>query len=237
MDAQVGEYLVRTASLPFRVDRAHDDRALLIVETRPSYFLPHVVSSAVRAHPGWALYVVGTPAVHALLGSHCENYGDVTRVTLDAPPRMTVTEYSRLLMSRQLWDVVRHEHVLVFQSDCVLVRQCPDHFLTYDFIGAVCGTTHPQKFIMNGGLSVRRRSAMTRAVDLIRDHHPRLLDEPEDVAFCRVMRAHASEFSLPGLEECMAFAIESTGDPATAIGLHGTDKYYAPPELVAELLH
>lgn len=236
MDALVGEYLMRAAALPFRVDRAGGDRALLIVETRPSYFLPHVVSSAVRAHPGWALYVVGTPAVHALLESHCENYGRVTRVTLDAPPRMTVQHYSRLMMSRQLWDLVAEEHVLVFQSDCVLVRGCADEMLHYDFVGAVCGTMHPREFIMNGGLSLRRRSAMLRAIDLIRRHHPELLDEAEDVGLCKVMRAHASEFTLPSLETCMEFAIESAGNPAAAVGLHGTDKYYAPPELVARLL-
>lgn len=235
MDARVGEYLVRAARLPFRVDPACADRALLIVETRPSFFLPHVVSTAVRSHPGWALYVVGTPAVHALLQAHCENYAGVTRVTLDAPPRISVAQYSQLLMSRGLWDLVKHEHVLVFQADCVLVRGCPDHALRYDYVGAVCGTTDPQTFIMNGGLSLRRRSAMVRAIDLLRQH-PDLLEEPEDVAFCRVMRAHASEFTLPTLRECDAFAIESTGDPDTAVGLHGADKYYAPPELVDRLL-
>lgn len=240
MDAQVGAYLVATAQLPFRVsatrgDMRGGDRALLIAETRPSYFLPHVVSTAVRTHPGWGLYVVGTPEVHALLESQCENYGDVTRVTLDAG-RMTVSQYSRLMMSPQLWDLVREEHVLVFQSDCVLVRGCADEMLHYDFVGAVCGSMHPQEFIMNGGLSLRRRSAMLRAIALIRQHHPKLLDEAEDIALCTVMRAHASEFTLPALETCLEFAIESVGDPHTAVGLHGVDKYYAPASLVARLL-
>lgn len=236
MDAKVGEYLVRHATLPFRVDRAERDRALLIVETRPSFFLPHVVSTAVQTHPGWALYVIGTPAVHALLRSHCANYDtDVTRITLDASPRMTTAQYSHLLLSRRLWDLVKEEHVLVFQSDCVLVRPCLDRMLAYDFVGAVCGTMDPETFIMNGGLSLRRRSAMARAIELVR-LQPKFLDEPEDVALCRIMREHAADFSLPSLRECMAFAIESLGDPRTAVGIHGVDKYYAPPELVAELL-
>lgn len=238
MDARVGEYLLRHAPLPFRVDRDGGDRALLIVETRPSFFLPHVIATAVRTHPGWALYVAGTPAVHEFLRSHCANYEDVTRITLDSPPRMTTAQYSHLLLSRRLWDLIREEHVLVFQSDCVLVRRCPDRMLAYDFVGAVCGTVDPDTFVMNGGLSVRRRSAMVRAIDLLarRLELLHLSDKPEDVAFCEIMRAHPSDFCLPSMRECMEFAIESVGDPRTAVGMHGTDKYYAPPELVTELL-
>lgn len=244
MDWCVGEYLLRTVTLPFRVgkdrvpDRVPDrepDRALLIVETRPLFFLPHVVATAVRTHPGWAVYVAGTPAVHALLASQCVDYEHVHRITLDTSPRMTTQQYSRLMLTRRVWEVIHEEHVLVFQSDCVLVRSCPDELLTYDFVGAVCGSLDKDRFIMNGGLSLRRRSAMLRAIDMLQKH-PRLHNEPEDVAVCEVMRAHPREFTVPSLEECDAFAIESRGDPNTAVGMHGTDKYYAPPELVARLL-
>lgn len=230
-----GEHLLRRERLPFAALPADEpaDGALLIVETRPSFFLPHVVASAVRTHPRWRLYVLATPAVHALLAQHCENYADVTRVELRVQG-LSTEEYSQLLLSRGAWDVVREEHVLVFQSDCVLVRGTPARFLAYDYVGAVCGTTDPRSFVMNGGLSLRRASAMRRAVDLIRERHPDLLSEPEDVAFCEAMRRDGG-FSLPTLQECNAFAIESEGDPATAVGVHGVDKYYAPDDLLHRL--
>lgn len=233
MDALVGSFLIK-ATLPFTASLSTENKALVIAETRPLFFLPHVVSTAVRTHPGWHLYVFGTPAVHALLDSQCNNYADVTRVTLGTGARMSSREYSHLLLSERMWTVIREEHVLVFQADCVLVRGTPAKMLEYDFVGAVCGRMHPQHFVMNGGLSLRRRSAMLRAIDLIRTRHPEMLDEPEDVALCRVMRQY--DFKLPTMEECNEFAIESVGDPRTAVGLHGTDKYYAPPELVANLL-
>lgn len=236
MDHLVGASLC-AVDLPFVIPKIPEgsDRALLIVETRPSFFLPRVVATAVKTHPGWRLYVFGTPAVHALLDSACKNYEDATRVTLNGGPRMTTTQYSRLLLSDSLWDIVREEHVLVFQSDCVLVRPTPDAMLAYDFVGAVCGSFTPGRFVMNGGLSLRRRSAMRRAIRAIRTTRPDLLDEPEDVALCAIMRA-SGDFTLPSYDTCDDFAIESTGNPDTAVGMHGTDKYYAPPHLVARLL-
>lgn len=234
MDFSVGSYLVARHTLPFEL-RAPDReaKALLIVETRPSFFLPYVVASAAATHPGWHLYVFGSPAVHALLAKTCANYDRATRVTLGAHA-MSTSQYSHLLLSPRVWSLVREEHVLVFQTDCVLVRPTPDHLLQYDYVGAVCGTLD-SNFVMNGGLSLRRRSAMQRAVQLMREQRPDLLDEPEDVAFCKLMRS-AGDFELPSMHECNMFAIESLGNAETAVGLHGTDKAYAPPELVAALL-
>lgn len=227
-DAQVAAWLLRRGPGPVRVERVACDRALVIVETRPVFWLPYVIASAVRAHPGWALYVFGSPAVHAMLTGAVHGH---TAVTLDCG-RITSQQYSHLLFSAAFWDVIREEHVLLFQTDSVVVRPVPEAALRYDYIGALCGELHPDRFVMNGGLSLRRRSAMRRAIALLTDADR---DSPEDVAFCRVMRA-AGDFALPSMAECDAFAIESQGDPRTAVGMHGTDKYYAPPALVRELL-
>jgi hypothetical protein len=236
MNALIGQYLLSRA-LPFRLADDADGTevaALVIVETRPSFWLPYVVSSAVSTHPGWHLYVFGTPAVHALLNASCKNYDRATRVELPCT-RMTVADYSAMLLSREFWTVIRHEHILVFQADCVLVRPTSPLHLRYDYIGAVCGMVHPDRFVMNGGLSLRRRTAMLRAVDKLQAR-PELLREPEDVAFCMIMRQFRDEFTLPTMDECNGFAIESLGDPETCIGLHGTDKWYCSEALIAGML-
>lgn len=230
-----GAHLLRHAPLPFAAPSPpRPDGALVIVETRPSFFLPHVVSSAVRTHPTWRLYVFGTPAVHTLLHSCCTNYQDVTRVELQGVgPTMAKEQYSEMLLSARFWDTIQEEHVLVFQSDCVLVRGTPPALTAYDFVGPVCGTL--VDFTINGGLSLRRRSAMARAVDLLHREAPDLLTLPEDVAFCTIMQRHPDAFRLPSMQECNAFAIETIGDPDTAVGAHGVDKYYAPAALLAQL--
>lgn len=240
MHTFVGAHLLCTTTFPLNVEHTQADKALVIIETRPSFFFPHVVASAVTTHPGWHLYVFGTPEVHALLDSCCEsecngNECCYTKVTL-GDARMTCQQYSHLLMSSQFWECILEEHVMIFQTDSVLVRPTPPRYLEYDYVGAVCGTQDPATFVMNGGLSLRRRSAMLRAVLHIRRTRPELLDEPEDVAFCAVMRAHPEEFSLPSVEACREFAIESLGDATKAVGMHGTDKFYAPTALIATLL-
>jgi hypothetical protein len=220
-----------TIPLPFELRTPLvPNKALLIVDTRPSAHLARAVASAVRTHQGWHLYVIGSHDVHAYLDTQCKNYNLATRATLDVGS-MGVDEYSRLMLSPQLWQLVREEHILVFQSDCVLVRPTPPECLRYDFMGAVCGEVHPERFVMNGGLSLRRRSAMVRATHLLTHSQSGL---PEDVAFCQVMRSQPG-FRLPSMHTCMRFSIESMGDPASVIGIHGTDKGYAPPELVAEV--
>lgn len=203
---------------------------MVIVETRPTRDLLRVISEAVTANPGWGLYVFGPSKVHDFLDfSKVTGY---TRVVLGCES-MDTHEYSKLLLSNKFWDLIREEHVLVFQTDCVIVRGVPPSFLAFDYVGALCGLLAPDAFIMNGGLSLRRRSAMLRAAAAVEGLG--LSDEPEDVAFCRAMR-RLGGFTIPSMAECDAFAIESQGDPATAIGAHGIDKGYAPPGLLRALV-
>ena len=231
MDPRVASYLDAVPRhMPPTV--SGDSTALVIVETRPLPHLPQVIASAVRTHPGWHLYVYAPPAVHDFLDRGGSLVGgEYTKVTLEPKP-MTTAHYSKLLLSRQFWEVVREEHILVFQADCVVVRPTPPEFMRYDYVGALCGLLLPSRFVMNGGLSLRRRSAMVRAILLMTDDEAR---EPEDIAFMLTMRRNAPAFTLPTMEECDRFAIESQGDPRTAVGVHGTDKRYAPPALLEEL--
>lgn len=233
MADEVEKYLWRVP-LPFDVHPSEADKALVVVETRPLQSLARVIATAVRTHPGWHLYVFGTPEVHAMVQAACMDYTKVTRVSLRSG-MMTTHDYSRLLMSPGFWDIIKQEHVLIFQNDCVLFRTCPAKYFAYDYVGAVCGVMDPDLFVMNGGLSLRRRSAMVQAVKLLHDHHPELLDQPEDVAFCGVMRQYPF-FTLPSMEQCNRFAIESVGNPYTVIGMHGIDKGYAPAKLVSQCL-
>ena len=231
LDPHVATYLkLREASLPVRCQPSPvAPAALAIVETRPLPHLPLVIATAMETHPTWPLYVFAPASVHAFLKPHVHNY---TRVMLDAET-MTVDEYSALLLSPEFWNVFREPFALLFQSDCVLVRPTPTRFFSFDCIGAVCGYMHPDHFIMNGGLSLRNVEAVQRALTLIR---PMPTIQAEDLVLCNTMRAWARSFRLPTMRDCDEFAIESQGDPTLAIGMHGTDKRYAPQDLIEKIL-
>ena len=79
----------------------------------------------------------------------------------------------------QIWlweDLEPAEHILIFQSDsiiCANAARSVEDFFEYDLIGAPIGEGWGQGY--NGGLSLRKRSTVLRALDL---GEP--LDLPED---------------------------------------------------------
>lgn len=199
--------------------------AMVIVETRPAFWFPYVVANAVRTI-GWNLYIFATEEVFKLLGTKMRNITYRKAIV----PLMNVQGYSNLLTSTHFWNSIQEEHVLIFQSDCFLWRPPAKDMLKWSYIGPLCGSLIPKDFIMNGGLSLRKKSDMIIACGMISSEERETL--PEDVAFTRVMRSKPHSFMLPTMDDCFRFAIESIGDPITSIGIHGTDKYYASTEVV-----
>ena len=88
---------------------------------------------------------------------------------------------------------------------------------------------------MNGGFSVRDRSLMielSKYKNKIKNNKTIGYDDGifyEDVYFTNLIRENYPSL-LPNIKECDEFAIETEGDYTKAIGIHGTDKYYAKPE-------
>lgn len=204
---------------------------MLLVETRPSFWIGPVLRRAAALHPGWPVYVCGTAEVLRLAS---EAVGTICGLALASPsPRMSVTDYSQLLMTDALWAAVREPWVLIVQLDVVLVRPVRAEHLAFDFVGAACGDlSSDATFVINGGLSLRRVASMREVCSRLTPGERAM---PEDVAFTRAMR-RLGGYALPTIAQCHAFSIESMGDPSRAVGIHGVDKYYAPPGLVAALL-
>lgn len=231
MDRRVGNYLVQYQ--PPVLVRAVPKQSLFIAETRLSYFLEHVIHNAVGEFPEWDLYVCAPPPV---LDALRPMFPQMKEIAVNLPPRCSPETFSAIMFSPEIWQVFETEYVMIIQTDTVFApgaaSRLPD--MTKDYYGAACGDlSSDAAFVINGGLSLRRVSAFARAAAKLTDADRQL---PEDVAYCQVMRRYPSEFVLPSMAECMHFAIESFGDPSAAVGIHGTDKYYAPPVLFAAML-
>lgn len=223
----VGEYLERQKTVHQPTFDPARKKALVIVETRASYWLPKVIANAVEHHPDWNLYVFGTAEVLELVTRTC---GDGFRgVRLTGP--LDVDGYSQLLMSSVFWDFLADaEHALIFQTDCVFVRGVRPEHLEFDMIGAVCGKL--DSFTMNGGLSLRRVSTMRQIVAAIKDEER---GDPEDKVFTRHLKATKGA-NLPSMKACNEFVMETLGDASKVIGIHGTDKEYISSETMLKVL-
>ena len=117
---------------------------------------------------------------------------------------------------------------MVFQSDCILLREVPTWVEDYDMIGAPCGVIKSEtEFIKNGGLSVRKRKVMEElALDIIDTVED---DRPEDVYFYERMMEEPEKYNLPIISTASTFASEAVSKRtlSTVIGIHGTDKYFS----------
>ena len=232
MDRRVGTYL--TAPPIVSQNAANGaPQSLLIVETRESFWLPLVIQNAISEFPEWPLYVCAPLNVLEWLAPQ---FPAIRGIRLDLPPgsRASPETFSAIMFSEQIWSVFETEFVLVFQCDTVFAPRAASKVpFEYDYYGAACGDVTGNAHVINGGLSLRRVEAFKKAITYLTDADRAL---PEDVAFCNVMRRVPGEFRLPSVRECMAFAIESFGDPSRVIGMHGTDKGYCPPALIAAML-
>jgi hypothetical protein len=182
------------------------------------------------------------PAIPLVMASFAHFLGDtwnLTRIIPEGP--FGPKELNGLLLSPAFWEERDEEHILIFQRDTVCLQPLDPKFLDYDMIGAPCGQIGRDgrgeilTFDMNGGLSLRRRSAMLKALS----HTPVPDGMPEDVYFTRVLRklCHTLDARMPDLETAGAFALENErfykGLP---FGVHGTDKHYHSEALAKAML-
>ena len=155
-------------------------KALLFIEGRDVESADYVL----RVHrrytgPDWMFYLVGPKNV----ASHWRQLyvGPMVKV-FEIPPEFgDLSDYPReinaLLMSNWLWNqTIQCEHVLVTQSDALILRHGIEDFFAYSYVGApVYPESHPSSDWRlvhaigngqfsggNGGFSLRRRSAMLK---------------------------------------------------------------------------
>jgi hypothetical protein len=129
---------------------------------------------------------------------------------------LTTSDYNNLLTSPVFWDSLPYENILIFQTDSVIVDPNLDEFLIYDYVGAPWengewhlpikqkGTFFSSKstnFVGNGGLSLRRKSGMLRALRSVRYNKT-----DEDVFYS--MYCH-KVLNIPLKEIARHFSVES----------------------------
>lgn len=185
----------------------------VIVETRNHPALQFVINQALQVLPKeWVVQIFHGPNVHV---------EDSDRVVLTPMPEtnLTVGQYSQKLMSREFWQQVQGEHILVFQCDTVLLTNSANKiadFLQYNYVGAPWRWKNGK--VGNGGLSLRRKSAVLDVLDRV-DR-----SRPEDVAFSNVIG------NVAPLHIARMFSVESMFHPSP-VGVHKPWKHLSSREL------
>jgi len=132
--------------------------------------------------------------------------------------------YNKLLKSKNFWNKIKEENILIFQEDSRLLREGIEDFYEYDYIGA-SWDFYP--FVGNGGLSFRHKSAMLKVLEIYNPEN----DINEDIYFawgCNVLK-----LNLAPVHVANKFSCETKFHLGT-LGYHAIEKYL-PLEQVNEI--
>lgn len=149
--------------------------AAVIVEPRFHPCIPLVLTEfSYVLGSAWSFIVFTGTLNYNWMNDQCEKYigkknkYEVKQLEYD---NLSLNQYSQLLMSEWFWESIQAEHILIFQTDSLPLRNSPhkiDKFLQYYYVGAPWKQPDfcpgYQYAVGNGGLSLRRRSGCLAAV-------------------------------------------------------------------------
>lgn len=157
---------------------------------------------------------------------HSLKVEDVIEIKNLDKENLTIREYNLLLATNEFWSSLPYENVLIFQTDSVLLDNNLTKFLGYDYVGAPWREnlkwlktegisvkkikwlkTPGINIVGNGGLSLRRKSAMIRVIKLV--HYA---GGGEDIYFA-IKCKHL--LNIPSPDFASTFSVESVVDDNT----------------------
>lgn len=144
------------------ITRVTPNKVAVIVEPRDHIVLQDLLIWMVHllAPHGWHFIVY-----HGNRNKHIIPFQDIIELRSLGKDNLTIDEYNSMCKSIPFWQSIPYENILIFQTDSVLLDGNLNQFLPYDYVGAPWndflvkgyGFTQP---VGNGGLSLRRRTAM-----------------------------------------------------------------------------
>lgn len=139
-------------------------------------------------------------------------------VIIDQNPNIkSIMDYNMYLTSKSFWENINFDKILIFQHDSGLLKPGIEDFLEWDLVGAPWSF---QEHGGNGGLTIRDRQAMIRAIEF--EPYQPILSGNEDVYFSNVLKRMNA--NLAPREVCSKFSVESIFELGT-VGYHAIDKY------------
>lgn len=197
------------------------EKCAVIVEGRSHPHLGYVMRNVLHfLDDSWGLCVVHGSENRTFVEDLVRGWGDV--VLIDAGTANIDTEqYNDLLTQPSFWEGLPSETILMFQTDSILRRRGIDAFLDFDYVGApwMHALISGEEPVGNGGLSLRKKSAMLR----ILASHERESGLQEDQYFSRWL--YHDGCRMPSLTTASLFSTETIFQPES-LGLHKAWLYH-----------
>lgn len=226
IDYFFGNYLMKFNNIDISYNYVENRKlATVIVATKPSFWLPLVIKNALYKIKECNLYFFGSNESIFFIKNNLKlnlNFIEIKDIR-------KVTDYNKLLLDEKFWKTFNEEYVLIIQPDCLILRDVIKSDFNFDYIGALCGNFNNDSYILNGGLSMRKRDVMIEICENLNSEEKNG-SIPEDIIFTQKTRLN-NLYKFPTPEDCINFSIESIGNIDNVLGIHGTDKYYIHPNI------
>lgn len=235
------------------------DKVALIIDPRYDYLMEAVI----RQHmyflnpEGWNLMIISHSMYRDKIKADFPNciFAEISEKIIyykNDKPNITIDGYNKMFLSPYFWLSIPAENVLVFQKDCFMYKMFSSEFMDYDFVGArsvlYIENDGTQRLIYNGGLSLRKKSAMMDCLEKMSFQHIYDIIEPiindiktpvnlykknEDIFFsfaCKILNK-----KIPDMNLMPVFSVESEFNMETSFH-HGWNKKYHSREQILDIL-
>ena len=221
IDYFFGSYLMKFNNIHIDYKSNNDNKlAVAIVATKTSFWLPLIIKNALSKIKNCNFYFFGTSDTIFFIKNNLKlniNYIEINDIK-------NISNYNKILLDNKFWNKFNEEYILIIQPDCIILRDVVKSDFEFDYIGAICGHFNECNFIINGGLSIRKKTVMIEICkNLNNDEKNGTI--AEDIIYTEKIRNNNS-YKFPTWKDCMNFSIESIGNLNNVLGVHGTDKYY-----------
>jgi hypothetical protein len=243
----------------------NSDKIAVIVDPRFNPLIEGVIRNFMHfLHPQhWNLLIYGHPKNEYQIKEKFPNsmYLPIKEELImydhEENPHLSLENYNKLFLSKEFWESIPAENILVFQADCIMFRYFNPIFTEYDYVGAnyYCPSdVSPIYGGANGGFSFRKKSAMIECIEKVnweiiqeyrtqfyeiyeKVHHIKLNLPPmlkaEDVFFthaCEILQKRVPDKLFRSF-----FSIESDYNMEASV-YHGWNKNYLPQEAIIAIL-
>jgi len=207
-------------SVPFSAENR-----VVIVERRIHPNLEFILYNAAYFARGWGITVVCSDLnieyIKGLLNK--DQHSAVHLVTMfqgNPEPSVGKTEYNMLLQSKEFYEALPSEGLLLMEMDTYLRKQIDPKILSYDYVA--CPYSWDES-MSGGGLSFRRRSVM---LDICKSYDQ--LELAQDIFACKGIQALG--YTMPCFEEGVKYFSESAlyEDP---VGVHQWWTFVGPDDM------
>lgn len=207
------------------------NKSAVIIEDRE---LPHLAAllkiSITNLSEDWSHKLICTKNSKQKMQEYCDKINpNIEVIALDVES-FTQETYNNAILTKEFWDAIDAEHILIYQQDAVVFKNNIDEFLEYDYIGApwLAHQNDNAIGVGNGGFALRKKSTLIKCLETV---HPSKLKlskstinymkstglslPPEDVYFSKTIidyklgnvadRETARKFSEERLKSTNAF--------------------------------